>query len=1090
MKNMRYINMNKLRIGKFAFVTALLSFAAVPTMAQDEVQPEETEATPARKAKKPQKKYPMMEIKGLVVDAATGEPLAGAQLQAFNNGNYTAMTDEDGTYTISVPVFVTSITANLDGYSMVQTSINGRSEGVNFSLRSAVYGSDYNSKQSASKSVVAENMKNSTAISVDQEIQNRLGADVRSVLRSGIPGLGASMFINGLNSLNANAQPLIIVDGVVFDMLYDKEMLHTGYFNNLLAGISLDDIESVEVLKNGTAIYGAKAANGVILVNTKRSKSMATRIDVNLSAGVEIRPSHMDLMDASSYRSYASEMIGSTGTRLEDFKFLSNDRSRYYYNTYHNNTDWSKEVYREAWTQNYGISIQGGDDIAAYNLSVGYMNSNATLKQNDLERFNIRFNTDIKLNKWFSTRFDASYTNLNRDLRNDGWSSDYASVPSSSPSTLALLKAPFLSPYAYDLNGNLTEFVSTADDYLLEMLGKNVSLANPTAILKDGEAKNKNHMDNTMINIAVTPKWQPTKNFYLQERFSYTMQTYDESYYTPISGMPSYTVDGNEAEVKNSKYSLYSKHNAIFSDTRANWAIPLGAHRLDVFGGFRFMNDTYTSSYLRGDNTGNDKTPNNSMAQNSKRLQGEDINWRSLAYYANIDYNFRETYYLQASLSMETSSRFGKKGSAGVGMAGVRWGMFPSVQAAWVMTNEKWFKPSRGINMLKLNVGFESVGNDGLKNDATLTYMSAASLLGQGFTSIGLTQIGNQELAWETTNRLTAGLEGNFLNNRLNVKFNYFYSQTNDLLTYRSLPYVSGLVNGWANDGSLRNQGVDFAFNAKVVDNRKFKFQLGASIGHYKNKIISLAEGKDHIDTQILGGTIRTQVGSAAGLFYGYKTAGVFATSAEAAQANLSYIDDAGTPHAFRAGDMKFVDVDNNNIINENDMMVIGDPNPDIFGNIHANFFFGKRWSVSATFNYSLGNDIYNFQRQMLESGSAFQNQTTALNRRWIAEGQKTDIPRISYGDAAGNSRFSDRWVEDGSYLKLKNISVNYKIPVQNEYIQGISVWASANNLFTITRYLGADPELSCGNGVLYQGIDAGFLSAGRSFTLGVKINL
>jgi len=187
---------------------------------------------------------------------------------------------------------------------------------------------------------------------------------------------------------------------------------------------------------------------------------------------------------------------------------------------------------------------------------------------------------------------------------------------------------------------------------------------------------------------------------------------------------------------------------------------------------------------------------------------------------------------------------------------------------------------------------------------------------------------------------------------------------------------------------------------------------------------------------------------------------------------------------------MKFVDQNNDGKIGDEDRVVIGDPNPDIFGNISLHFNICQRFDISANFKYSLGNDIYNYKRALLENGSMFINQTKAVNRRWTSEGQITDVPRVSYEDPMGNSRFSDRWIEDGSYLKLKNVTLSYRIPIQNEYIQGITVWAAANNLFTLTKYLGVDPEVSCGNSVLKQGIDAGYLTAGRSFHLGVKINL
>ena len=1100
MKDMQSYNSSDiLRICKYGFAAMVFFVGAMPMAAQDEAEVEETAEVVAapRKVAKPVKKYPTIEIKGKVVDAATGEPLAGAQLQAYNNSNYTAMTDENGEYTIAVPKFVTSIAVKLDGYNLAQVALNGRTEEVNACLYSDVFLTDYKSKTAGSKSVATVDFENSTAITIDQEIQNRLGADVRGIQRSANPGQGVAMFINGYNSLNSNAMPLIILDGVVYDQLYDEGgMMHTGYFNNLLQAINLDDIETVEVMKNGTAIYGAKAANGVIVIKTKRCHSMATRIDVNISAGMELQPKALDVMNASDYRSYASQLLGSTDTKLTDFKFLTTDpddpTNRYYYNMYHNNTDWRKEVYREAFTQDYGVAIQGGDDIAQYNLSVGFMNSQSTLKMNDMERFNIRFNTDIILNQWFSTQFDASYTNVTRDLRSDGLGADALDLQAmASPGFLSYAKAPFLSPYDFSTDGKITSFIADADTYLDEVLGKGkASIANPTAILKNGEAKNKNHTDCTMINLAVAPTWKPTKNFSITERFSYTMQSFDESYYTPIVGMPTYRAEGSIADTQNSKWSLYSKHNAVFSDTRANWAIPLGAHRLDLFGGVRFMNDTYTSSYLIGDNTGTDKTPNNKPSQDTKRRYGSDINWRSLSYYANADYNYMEKYYLTGQLSMETSSRYGKDADAGLKMFGVAWGLFPSIQGAWVLSNEKWFRPNRGVNMLKVNAGFESVGNDAIDNSATLTYLSSASLLNDGITSIGLGNIGNTSLRWETTNRFNFGAEGNFINNRLNVRANYFLSKTNNLVTLGTLAYVAGLTDYYTNDGSLRNEGFDVAFLAKVVNDRKFKFELGASVGHFKNELTALPQGQKSFESTMFGATILSEVGRPAGVFYGYKTDGVYATTADAQKDNLYIQDAAGNKSYFAGGDMKFVDINGDGEISAADRTVIGDPNPDIFGNVNLKFHFGDNWSLAANFNYSLGNDIYNYQRAVLESGSLFINQTTAVNRRWSVENQQTDIPRAAYGDPMGNSRFSDRWIEDGSYLKLKNVTLSYKLPIQNEYIQGITLWAAGNNLFTLTKYLGSDPEVSAGNGVLMQGIDAGYLTSGRSFHLGVKINL
>lgn len=267
----------------------------------------------------------------------------------------------------------------------------------------------------------------------------------------------------------------------------------------------------------------------------------------------------------------------------------------------------------------------------------------------------------------------------------------------------------------------------------------------------------------------------------------------------------------------------------------------------------------------------------------------------------------------------------------------------------------------------------------------------------------------------------------------------------------------------------------------------------GASVGHYKNKLTALPDGQDYIETNVYGATVRSQIGQPVNMFYGYKTGVtssgtcVYATTDEAAADGLYLVGINGEREAdFGAGDVKFVDQNGDKIINEKDMQVIGNPNPDIYGNIFTSVTY-KRLRLDINFNYSLGNDVFNYTRMQLESGSRFMNQTTAMVNRWRYEGQATDMPKVAYGDPMGNSRFSDRWIEDGSYLRLKSLTLSYELPINNTYIHGLTFWGQANNLFTLTRYIGLDPEFSLGNGVLEQGIDRGLLAHSRNFMLGIK---
>ena len=557
-------------------------------------------------------------------------------------------------------------------------------------------------------------------------------------------------------------------------------------------------------------------------------------------------------------------------------------------------------------------------------------------------------------------------------------------------------------------------------------------------------------------------------------------------------GTPSFTIDGIGVS-NNSASSFNAKQESLFSDTQLNWTYNHKAHSLNLLGGFRYTSDMYDSVDQEGHNTGNDKTPNISGSLNYSNVGGVDDVWRSLAYYANADYNYKYKYFVQAGMSMESTSRFGKDVKSGLKMAGVHWALFPSVQAAWLVSSEDFFGNSPlGINSLKLSAGYDMSGNDDIALSASRTTLNATRFL-NGSIGIVLNNIGNTGIQWETTRRYRAGVDMAMFDNRFRLSFNAFKSYTDNLLTLKSLPEITGEGYYWSNDGSLKNVGADVAFNVKALNQKDWKWELGANVATYKNEITALPDGD--YTTTIYGANVLTSVGRAAGVFYGYETAGVYATQEEAESDALKIVSKTGQETPFGAGDMKFVNhfddenIGNVNVIDEKDMVVIGNPNPDFYGNFYSNLSY-KRFTLNLNFNYSYGNDIYNYQRSLLEGGSQFFNQTTALNRRWVAEGQRTDIPKATFGDPMGNARFSDRWIEDGSYLRLRSMTLSYALPVNSVYLQGITVWATANNLFTLTNYLGSDPEVWAGNSVLYQGIDRGLVAQGRSLLLGVKINL
>ena len=1086
-----------------SFVCVCLLCCSPAALAQNEsAGDEDLEAVAApAKVRSPQarRQYPTREVCGRVLDAATRTPLSGALVRVSEVEGYSVLTDGDGLYRLRVPLFATSLDVSSPDLNMARVGLSKGEEQGDVLLYAETFTRDYVSGTDVTAKSEAQDFRFSPAITIESEIQNRLASDVYTVTRGGTPGIGSVMFIDGLGSLNANAQPLIVVDGVVFDQQYGRRTLHDGFFNDILSNISVTDIESVQVLRNGTALYGAKGANGVILINTRRNHSMATRITASISAGVTLEPKFLDVMDATQYRSYASDLLQTTGTDITDFKFLNESPTYYYFNQYHNNTNWRDLVYRTAVTQNYSINVEGGDDVADYNLSLGYVDGQSTLKNNKMNRLNIRFNSDIRLTKRLGIRFDASFANQKRNLRNDGAPSGYDEGTPTSPSFLAYAKSPMLSPYTF-AGGVISDgYIDVMDEsYLDEALAdyanNNYKLANPLAVGEYGEADNKNHFENSMINLSVMPHYTFGEHLRLSEHFSYNLVNTNEKFYIPLNGVPDYYVSSVNSTVHNEVRSMAGKQNSVMSDTRLQYSNRFAAHDLDVFGGARINWETYTLSSQLGYNTSSDKLPAISSSLDHAQTSGSNDKWTSIAWYAQANYSYLQRYYLQANFALETSSRFGRDAADALKMFEVPWAFFPGVQAAWVVSNEPWFNSLRRethrlLNYLKLTAGFDFTGNDDLDYHAARSYFASNNFL-EDVSGISFENIGNTRLQWETTRRFNVGLEASMLRNRLHLNLNYFSSKTDDLLMYQRLHYVTGLEHNWANGGAMKNRGFDVRAVGKLIVTKNFLWELSASLGHYKNEMTELADGRSAVDAEVYGATIRSEIGHAANVFYGYKTQGVFATSEEAAQSGLYILAANGVDRLpFGAGDIRFADLDGDRRVSDADRTIIGDPNPDVYGNIFTTMAY-KRFRLDVGFNYSLGGDVYNYQRSQLEGGSRFMNQTTAITRRWQTEGHVTDIPRVTFLDPMGNSRFSDRWIEDGSYLKLKSVTLSYTLPMHTTFLQGFQFWVQANNLFTLTRYLGADPEAAMTGSVIGQGIDLGLLPQSRSIVAGVKINL
>lgn len=1081
--------------------------------------------------------FEMMTVTGRVIDAATKEPMAGVKIQVLGNSRFSTLTEEDGSYTFPVPVFASALYVYAPDYAPVQVAV-GNGMDVNVELMSDQVKAFYSDSNTPVQSAKAEIVR-SSSITVETDIQKQLTGDVLSVQRSGLAAQGAYMTIHGINSLNGNAQPMIVIDGNIVDMEFNRPSLHEGYVHNLLAGLDPEVIESVEVLKNATAIYGAKAGNGAIIIKTKRGKSMATKINVNAYVGFELAPGYMPTMKAEQYRSYLGDIIptypewkvgknSSFENLYRQFEFLGNQTQSLNYNVFHNETDWSKDMYRTAMTQNYKIGVEGGDERGMYSLQLGYTMGDSHMKNNDFNRLNLRFNTDINIFSRLFAEMDVAYNYTRYNVLDNGWSESYDQQNIGSPFVLGLVQAPFLSQYAYarrynadgsfyleryndyagryasttkPTGGNRDKYTDNPFYFTREITANydNMSMRNPYWIFENGHDDDRNYVDNSQILLNFRPHWEINKNWTLSDRFHYGMYRNSERYFLPTNGANEFLIE-NLGYITSMMRSLFTKETCVNNDLRVDFRNQWGAHDLKAYAGWRYNNYSFTSNYIRGYNNENDKVLQFNSSMKFPNYTGDDDAWRDITAYIGAQYNYGNRYLVDFAMSAMSSSRFGNNTKNGLHMFGVSWGLFPSIQAGWLLSNEKWFPRTSGINFLKLTAGFELSGNDDIDYYASRTYWKSA-LYSQTAVGSSLHNIANSQIQWETIYRWNVGLQGSFLKNRLTAGLNMFWNRTADMLILAKANPLTGLAHGWTNDGEMTNRGFDININSVLINTKNWKWQLGASIGHYSNVITKLpSEYKVNVGGMEVNGYTSSvygdnnklsAVGYAAGSFFGYQTAGVFATTAEA-QAWAKY--DAGTAgkSSFSAGDVRFVDQNGDGLINEKDKVVIGNPNPDLFGSFSTSLDY-KRLRLDVLFTYSIGNDVYNYQRHQMESGNNLYNQSSAMANRWTHEGQQTNMPRacsVYSEDWHNNERFSDRFMEDGSYLKLKNIRLTYTCPWQTSWLQGMKIWAEANNVFTATRYMGLDPEISCGNGVLYQGIDNGMRTLGRTFNLGLSINL
>lgn len=1046
-------------------------------------------------------------VNGVVRDAGTGQPIAAVEIRVQNR-KISTVTDEKGKFKLSIPSATDVLEVKAYDYNKTEVPVRGRIELIielqsdNFteafkSVETVVGSLNLSALTASEKSIPSSGLR--PILSPDELIASALSGDVRGISRSGASYQGSTLFIRGLNSLNANAQPLFVVDGVIWESLYDNQSIQQGYFSNTLENIDLNDISSVSVIKDGSSIYGSKAANGVILITTRRSTSMVTKISVSALGGVVSQPGTVPMMKAEDFRIYTNDLFGTIGlpnnivtekgylnstyspdglpdSQLNALGYLESDPSKAIYNTYHNQTNWNNEVFRNGINNSYMLNVMGGDDIASYYFSLGLTGNKGAVKITDLQRINTRFNADLKLLSNLDMGLNIGFARTERTMQDDG--ADFYT----SPTWLSKIKSPFLSPFTFTKFGTRTTDYADADIF---------DIGNPTAVINNS----LNSTQTFRFNIGIQPVYRINPEFTLSTRFDYNLYKNNERRFVPMGGTSMRFLEG-WGYSENQVSSQRARNQGIFDDTRLTYEKRFDANHLKTTYGIRYIINTLETSFATEHNTKSDISK--FITGNFSYLQVNGVNnvTKSLSHYLQSEYDFQGRYFVTGALSLDASSRFGRETEGGFHLFGRSWGVFPSVNAGWIVSSEEFMSEVDAINYWKIRGGFGLTGNDGIKDYDAMAYFSSVRFMNVA-NGLVLSNLENNKLQWETTAKANLGTDINLINDQITFSFDVFSSRTTNLLTLKDAPEITGLGKYWNNGGTMTNKGYEFSANYKALNLKRLKWELGLTVGHYQNEVTALPNGS--YTTNVFDGEVLTAVGQPVGSFYGYKSLGVISTALQASTAYtnpgtgaIGYLrikNADGSYSRFNAGDILFKDRDQNGIIDEKDEEVIGNPNPNLYGGFNS-ILTMDRFTLNAQFNYTYGNQVYNYSRSLLESSKDLSNQTTAMLNRWTGDGQLTNQPRAAWGDPMGNARFSDRWIEDGSYLRLKTLTLSYDVPIKSIYLEGLQLWASADNLLTFTKYLGLDPEFSAGNTVYMQGIDAGLVPQTRTYTIGIKLNL
>jgi len=959
-----------------------------------------------------------IQVTGTVTDK-TGETVIGASVIVVGAKTGT-VTDIDGKYSISADANATlefsylgmkTTTVPVNGRNMLNVIMEEDSQGLE---EVVVIGYGVQKKKDLTTSVAsvsADEWADRPIISAQQALQGK-AAGVQIIQPSGKPGVGMSVRVRGATSINAGNDPLYVVDGIP---------------TNDITNLSASDIADMQILKDASsaAIYGARAANGVVLITTKRGSAGKAQVSLSMYAGFSNVAKGIKTLKTKQYYDLIDEIYG----------------EGYIDRTDHSYTNWNKEMYGTGVQQNYQLSISGGNEKTKYYLSGGYQSEEGIIKPADYDRFSFRANIESTVKDWLKVSSNVSVGRTTRRDAADNQAAGRGGVVMSILNT-----PPFVSVWKKDKPNEYQPNPFQA------------SWENPYAQANTYDMNNDMRF---MGNVALDFTILEGLHFKPSISFDYTDHKWDK-FVDPVKTQYGREVNGR-GEHADDSYQTWVSENIVTYDTSFD-----KKHNLSLLAGTTYQNYTHENAYMSVQNFVEGVTYKNFMTLNYagkyNDAKTEKDEYALMSYIARVQYNYLSKYLFTANFRADGSSKLHPDH---------RWGYFPSVSAGWRFSSEDFFQPlTKVVDDAKIRFGWGVNGNqNGIGNyDYLQSYNLNKTTETDPPTVGGRNRWGNRDLKWETTSQYNLGFDFTLLNTRLTASFDLYYKKTKDLLLQVKLPSHLGIQTfPMRNDGEMVNKGFEFNINSQNLTGT-FKWDTNLNMSFNRNKLTKLSLTKVYYEGSIESNgenVIMIREGYPLGTFFGYVSQGV----------------DPET------GDIIYKDLNDDGQINESDRKVIGDAQPDFIFGITNNFSW-KNLTLSVFFQGSYGNDIFNATRIDTEGMFDTKNQTETVLNRWKRPGMISDVPRAGN---INNSRNSTRFVEDGSYIRLKTLTLSYNFDrklIKPLGVEGLSVYATTNNLFTLTKYRGYDPELNMGgNSATQLGIDFGTYPQTRSFIFGLNLS-